>query len=62
MTQTIKCRFCDWSIPKWTTTKKGIRKEGYAKLLRHILLNHPEKLEELYEEDLWTQEKATLDV
>ena len=55
MTHRIKCRFCDWSTPKWTTNKKGQHIEGYGKLLRHIEFNHPEKLEEL-----WTQEKDVL--
>ena len=58
MAERIKCRFCDWSIPKWTTNKKGNRIEGYGKLLRHIEFNHPEQLERL--EDSWTQEKALL--
>jgi len=48
----IKCRFCDWTIPKWTTTK-GRHIERYRELLKHIAFEHPEKLKEL--EDLWTQ-------
>ena len=47
MSNKIKCSFCNWSIPKWKTTKKGIHIERYGSLLKHMKLQHPEKYQEV---------------
>lgn len=39
MTNMIKCRFCDWQTPKFTT-KKGKRIHGYNRLVEHVAINH----------------------
>ena len=36
----IKCAFCDWKTPRWTTTSKGKRRNGTTLLLNHVEMFH----------------------
>lgn len=36
----FKCRHCDWTTPKWTTTKDGRKKSGWARLESHLEIKH----------------------
>ena len=38
----IKCAYCDWTTPRFTTTAKGRRVHGDKRLLNHIEAAHPE--------------------
>ena len=46
----IKCKFCDWQVQKWKTTKKRKKVQLYSALEHHVMMEHPdewEKIEEL---------------
>ena len=52
----IKCRFCNWKIPRFRTNRNGKKSNNYHKLTRHCELCQDDKLQELkllmYEEDI----------
>lgn len=39
-TDFIKCAFCEWKTPRWTTTKGGNHRNGGARLLNHVEMTH----------------------
>ena len=39
----IKCRFCEYKIKKWRTSKSGKKIEGYQMFLEHIIMEHPDE-------------------
>lgn len=42
MSNRIKCAYCDWSTPRFTTTKKGEHRHGGRRLLDHVQEKHPD--------------------
>ena len=44
----IKCAFCSWKTKAWVT-KKGKRKNGYYRLLNHIMIEHEIELNNVYD-------------
>jgi hypothetical protein len=42
----VKCRFCDWSRPRWFKVD-GRPKSGMSALLRHVDAEHPEEAEKI---------------
>jgi hypothetical protein len=45
----IKCKFCEWQVQKWRTTKKGTKLQLYSALAVHVMLEHPEEWEKIEE-------------
>lgn len=47
----VKCRFCDWTTPRFRRWKGGKRTSGpevaYLRLLNHIEQEHPVEWEEI---------------
>lgn len=36
----LKCKYCDYQIPAWITTKKGKKSHNYIKLETHVHVEH----------------------
>jgi len=49
MTDFIKCAFCDYKTPRWTTGKDGKKKGGWIRLRNHIEITHHAEYMEVYE-------------
>jgi len=47
MTEYLKCRLCKWKTPKWTTNKKGQKRNGYPKLQNHFMMEHSDQYEDV---------------
>lgn len=43
----LKCRFCDWQIPRFTTSKRGKITNRYQTLLSHVMLEHEEEYKKI---------------
>ena len=43
----IKCRFCNWRIPRWLTNRKGKHIESFTKLQSHVALQHWNEYEKI---------------
>lgn len=41
----LRCRFCDYVVPKWHTRKDGGKRSGWPKLMAHIEEQHPDDAE-----------------
>lgn len=39
----MKCAFCDWKTRRWTTDRRGKRKNGGGRLLDHVQSMHPDE-------------------
>ena len=50
MTDLIKCRFCEWSTPRFTTNKKGERKNAAGRLRNHVAWKHRQEYREIVDQ------------
>ena len=53
----IKCRWCEFTTPRWLTGKDGKPKSGWPSLHDHIFLTHETEYDRL-QEDLRLFEEA----
>jgi len=47
----LKCRFCEFSVPKWSQKRGGKPSSGMNRLLSHIQDDHPEEAAKLFTEE-----------
>lgn len=47
--QYLKCSFCNWKTPAWTTRKNGKRVYGFSRLQSHVMMDHIDEYAELKE-------------
>lgn len=45
--EVLKCRWCRWSTPKWSTGKDGKPRSGWPRLQNHIEDRHEAEAMEL---------------
>lgn len=59
MSRYIRCKFCKWKVPAFTTTSRKKRVHNYHLLQKHCVANHDEKMKKfgllLYEDDEFDQ-------
>ena len=39
----LKCKFCNWQIKKWITTKGGKSRNRFNLLASHVMIEHEEE-------------------
>lgn len=46
----LKCKFCDWTVRKWTTRKSDKKRVyNYPKLVDHVHMHHEEEFDKVME-------------
>ncbi len=59
VSKSIKCRFCNWEVPRFRTSSKGKVTYNYHLLQEHCMLNHDKEMKKfgllMYEDDEFDQ-------
>ncbi len=45
----LKCRFCEYTTSRWSTTRGKKRKSGMVRLIKHVDEAHPDEAKKILE-------------
>ena len=54
----IKCRWCNYSVPPFYTTKAGKKGSGWVRLRHHQEDEHPDERAEICDPDIEAEEEV----